>query len=218
MEFFRRAEGSPSKLGVLAGAFHPPTQAHLALARAALDNVDEVVFVLPRRFPHKRYEKVGLEDRLRLVLAATAGEPRFSVAVSEGGLFIEIARECKQAYGPGVDVWFLCGRDAAERIVNWDYGEPGAFARQLETYGLLVAPRGGPYEPPVEYRNRIHPLTVPGGYDEVSSTAVREAIRAGRPWEHLVPETIVPEVRRLYGAGEAGQRSRESGAGTARGG
>ncbi len=204
MEFFRRAEGRPRKLGVLAGAFHPPTKAHLALARAALAVVEEVVFVLPRRFPHKRYEGVGLEERLRLVLAATAGEPRFSVAVSEGGLFIEIARECKQAYGPEVEIWFLCGRDAAERIVNWDYGEPGAFARQLEVYGLLAAPRGGHYEPPPEYRDRIRPLPLEGGYDEVSSTAVREAIREGRPWEHLVPEPIVEDVRLLYGSRPAG--------------
>ncbi len=216
MEFFRRAAGRPSRLGVLAGAFHPPTRAHLALARAALGLVDEVVFVLPRRFPHKRYEGVGLEDRLRLVLAATDGEPRFSVAVSEGGLFIEIARECREAYGPEVEIWFLCGRDAAERIVNWDYGEPGAFARQLEIYGLVVAPRGGYYEPPPEYRDRIRPLPLEGGYDEVSSTAVREAIRSGRPWEHLVPEAIVAGVRRLYGMGGEQEGPTRSGAGASR--
>ncbi len=199
MEFLRRAPGRPSKLGVLAAAFHPPTRAHLALARAALLLVNEVVFVLPRVFPHKRYEEVALQDRVRMVLAATAGEPQFSVAVSEGGLFIEIAEECKTAYGPEVEIWFLCGRDAAERVVNWDYGEPGAFARQLKTYGLLVAPRRGRYEPPPEYRERIRPLPLDRDYDEVSSTAVREAIRTGRPWEHLVPATIVEEVRRLYG-------------------
>jgi nicotinate-nucleotide adenylyltransferase len=199
MEFARRAAGTPSKLGILAGAFHPPTRAHLALARAALSVVDEVLFVLPRAFPHKRYEGPGLAERLRLVEAATAGEPRFSVAVSEGGLFAEIARECRQAYGPDPELWFLCGRDAAERFVNWDYGQPDAVRHMLAEFGLLVADRGGRYEPPPDLAERIRRLPLPGDYSEISATEVRNRIRAGRPWEHLVPEPIVELVRTIYG-------------------
>ena len=88
MEFFRESGGRPAKLGILSGTFHPPTRAHLGLARAGLELVDEVLFVLPRRFPHKRYEGAGFSDRLRMLLAATAGEPRFSVAATGGCLFI----------------------------------------------------------------------------------------------------------------------------------
>jgi nicotinate-nucleotide adenylyltransferase len=198
MEFLRRAAGRPSKLGILPGAFHPPTCAHLALARAALAEVDEVLFVLPRAFPHKQYEAVGLAERTRLVAQATAGEPRFSVGISDGGLFIEIARECRDAYGPGTDLWFVCGRDAAERIVNWDYGRPGAIEEMLEEFGLLVADRDGRYDPPLHLAKRIRRLPLPGDYAEVSATEVRTRISTGRPWEHLVPESIVDLVRRLY--------------------
>jgi nicotinate (nicotinamide) nucleotide adenylyltransferase len=198
MEFIRRAAGTPSRLGVLPGSFHPPTRAHLALARAALGLVDEVVFVLPRAFPHKRYEGVGLAERLRLVETATAGEPRFSVAVSDGGLFLEIARECRAAYGPAVELWFVCGRDAAERILNWDYGRPGVVQEMLEEFGLLVADRHGRYTPPPELAGRIRHLPLPDDHSDVSATEVRNRIRAGRPWEHLVPEPIVELVRRFY--------------------
>jgi nicotinate-nucleotide adenylyltransferase len=198
MKFSRRATGNPSKMGILSAAFHPPTRAHLGLASAALRLVDEVVFVLPLRFPHKEYELVGLEDRLKMLLAATADQPQFSVAVTDGGLFIDIARECRQAYGPGIELWFLCGRDAAERIVNWDYGEPGVFRQQLEEYGLLVADRQGGYDPPAAMRDRIRRLPVEENFDDVSATKVRENVRTGQEWAHLVPSSITEQVKRLY--------------------
>ncbi len=201
MEFLRRAQGNPSQIGILSAAFDPPTRAHLALVRSGLKELDEVVLLLPRRFPHKEYGPVGLDDRAALLLRATEGMQRVSVAIAEGGLFIEIARECRATYRSATDLWFLCGRDAAERIVNWDYGEPGAFERQLEEYGLRVADRMGHYAPPSHLAPRILPLKLDGDYDEVSATAVRDAVRAVRavrPWRHLVPPSIHDEVQRLY--------------------
>ncbi|MCS7314636.1 MAG: hypothetical protein RMI94_06420 [Bryobacterales bacterium] len=199
MIFFRRAPGEPAALGVLAGTFNPPTRAHLALARAALGRVEEVLFVLPRRFPHKPYEGPSFEDRVRMLELALQELPRTSLAASEGGLFIEIARECRAAYPPATELFFVCGRDAAERIVHWDYGRPDAIREQLREYQLLVAPRRGVWRPPDELADRIHPLAMEEGYDEVSATEVRERIRSGRPWRHLVPESIAEMVEGLYG-------------------
>jgi nicotinate-nucleotide adenylyltransferase len=198
MEFFRRVAAKPRTLGVFAGTFNPPTRAHVAVARAALGRVDEVIFVLPRVFPHKPYEGASFDGRVRMLDAALACEPRFSIAATEGGLFIEIARECRDEYGPDVELFFLCGRDAAERAANWDYGSPGAFSEQLCEYHLLVAPRKGQYEPPPALEERIHALPVEGGYDDMSATQVRDHIRRGEPWEHLVPDPIVEIVRRVY--------------------
>lgn len=198
MEFFRRATGAPRRLGVFPGTFNPPTRAHVALARAALARVDEVVFVLPRAFPHKIYEGASFEDRVGMLEAAFAADPQFSIAASRGGLFIEIARECREAYGPAVELFFLCGRDAAERIVGWDYGEPCEIRRQLEEYRLLVAPRQGGYEPPADLQAGVCLLEIDGGYDDVSATLVRERIQSGGEWESLVPAQIVEIVRRLY--------------------
>ncbi len=198
MEFFRRAAGTPAKLGVLAGTFNPPTRAHLALARAALALVEEVVFVLPRAFPHKQYEGAGFEARIKMLELALEPEARCSIAATETGLFIDIARECRRAYGDGTEMYFLCGRDAAERAARWDYGHPGAFLEQLREYQLLVAPRGGAWELPPEMRDRIHPLAMEADYDEVSATRVRECIRRGQPWEHLVPAPAVELVWQAY--------------------
>ncbi len=197
--FFRRTPGHPRRLGVLPGAFNPPTCAHLALARAALDRVDEVLFTLPREFPHKRYEGAGFEQRLGMLAAALESEPQFSIGVSDGGLFLEIARECRAAYGPETELYFVCGRDAAERVVNWDYRREGALEEQLREYQLLVAPRRGLWRPPEHLRHRIHELALAPDYEEVSASEVRERIRCGEAWEHMVPLPIRQMVAEIYG-------------------
>lgn len=198
MEFLRRTAAHPRLLGVFPGAFNPPTRAHLALAKAALSHVDEVVFVLPRVFPHKSWEGAGFGDRVRMLEQCARAEPRFSIAASERGLFIEIARECRAEYEP-VKLWFLCGSDAAERIVNWDYGEAGAIEGQLREYGLLVAPRRSEWSPPPPLRDRVVSLEPAEPCEDISSSAVRNLIVRGEPWKHLVPEEIVELVEKLYG-------------------
>jgi nicotinate-nucleotide adenylyltransferase len=189
----------PARLGILPGAFNPPTRAHLALARAALEVVDEVLFILPRRLPHKEYSGVSFEDRLALVGLAIGSEPRFSAAASDGGLFIDIARECREAYGPVPKLSFLCGRDAAERIVAWDYGSSDTLKEMLEEFEMLVAARQGSYTPPPDFRDRIHPLEVGEDCDHIAATEVRHRIRSAEPWQHLVPEIITAPVGDLYG-------------------
>ncbi len=196
MEFFRRAIGRPAKLGILPGSFNPVTVAHLALAHAALQHVDEVVFVLPRVFPHKNYHGASFGDRVQLLLLAAAGTPAFSVAASDGGLFVEVARECREAYGEGVALSLLCGRDAAERIVGWDYGRPDAVAEMLQEFDLLVAGRNGSYAPPPEHAGAVRMIDV--GCDAVSATEVRDRIARGEAWEELVPAAIRERVRRIY--------------------
>src|SRR5580658_5803721 len=107
MEFIRRSGARsstalrpPKRVGILPGAFNPVTVAHLALARAALSQVAEVVFVLPQVFPHKPYHGAQFAARVEMLRAAIADEPAFSLAAADGGLFVEIAAECRKTYGP----------------------------------------------------------------------------------------------------------------------
>jgi len=198
VQFLYRAPGRPSHVGILPGAFNPVTVAHLALARAAAAHVDQVLLVLPRRFPHKEYEGAGFEARASLLLAVAAGSSTLSAACSDGGLFIEIARECRVAYGGKLRVSFICGRDAAERIVHWNYGVPGAIARMLGEFSLLVAARRGEYAPPPELAHAISRLELEREFDDVSASEVRRRIAAGEKWEHLVPDAVRDQVGRMY--------------------
>jgi nicotinic acid mononucleotide adenylyltransferase len=138
-----------------------------------------------------------MEQRIEMLAAAGLAVPHLIASTSQG-LFIDIAREFREHYGAQTQLAFICGRDAAERILHWDYGRAGVVEEMLREFELLVAPRGGHFSPPAEYRQRIHTLNIRGGHEEVSSTEVRERISRGDRWEHLVPEKIRERVREIY--------------------
>jgi nicotinate-nucleotide adenylyltransferase len=211
MQFFQRAAGRAGRLGVLPGTFNPPTVAHLALARAALRAVDEVLFVLPRALPHKEFSGASFADRAAMLTAAVAGEHRFSAAAADGGLFLEIADECRPQYPAGARLTFLCGRDAAERIMGWNYGREGVLSGMLADFNLLVAARGGEYLPPEEFRGAVDALPLEPRFEDVSATDIRRRIACGEPWEHLVPAPVRAQALRIYGAPAANRLTGRSG-------
>lgn len=191
---------SPRSIALFPGSFHPVTVAHLGIAQAALKWADNVWLVLPRSFPHKSYDSVTLQDRLDLINASLT-DPRMAAMITEGGLFIEMVQECRRRFPNIEKIYVVCGRDAAERIVNWDYDGMDPIEEQLEQYELLVAARVGEFKPPTHLAHRIHPLIVERDFDEVSATSLREAIRRGESWEHLTPAIIRDRVRALYSPG-----------------
>ena len=185
---------SRNRIGVLAGAFNPVTRAHLALVEAALKVVDEVICVVPRVYPHKELHGADLPTRVEML--HRAGN-LYRVMVCERGLFADIASELRLQY-PNAEMSFICGRDAAERVIHWNYGHPRAIERMLADFRLLVASRQGELNAPRHLRHRVEPLALPGHFDDVSSTEVRRRIAAGLAWEHMVPEPIIGMVRRVY--------------------
>ena len=199
LKLIHRGAADPSRVALFPGAWNPPTIAHLELTRAVLSRVDEVVWVLPRAFPHKSFEGAGFAERCRMMEQIARGQPGIAVAVSEGGLYLEIAAEARELYPPSTEIMLLCGRDAAERIADWDYGKPGVFDEMLEKHRLLVAARAGEYVPPARHLRRIECIPLVAGTEDVSSSEVRRRIRNGEAWEHLVPSSIVTCVRRSYG-------------------
>ena len=208
MKFFHPPPFNAAKLGVLPGTFNPVTNAHLALAEAALRVLDHVVLVLPLQFPHKTYSGASFDQRLEMLTRVAENHQRLSIATSDGGLYWDIARECRAALGASLDVVFVCGRDAAERIVTWDYDSPHAAAAMRKEFRLLVAARGGPYRPPEDWQSAIDALPLDPCFEEISATEVRRRVAAGEPWEHLAPAVIHPHIRRIYGVSHSLLQSR----------
>lgn len=197
VRFFRGAPLHSGRVGVFPGAFNPLTRAHLALAHAARDqhSLDQVVFLVPRVLPHKAFEGASFDERVTMLQGALADEPDFAIASTDGGLVVEIVRAFRAVCGEEVEFFVLCGRDAAERFVRWDYGELPSFSEQLREFQMLVASREGEYSVSSEYTARIHLLQMPAGYDEDSSSVIRELILAGGDWERLVPEGVARRIR-----------------------
>lgn len=200
MVFHRRIQpGRGSRrVALIPGSYNPPTHAHRALIETALEHAGNAVAVLPRAFPHKPYHGATLEDRLGM-LEQFSNAP-FSIAVSEGGLFVEMCEEYL-AHDPEAEVFVACGRDAAERILEWRYDDPSMPGRMFDRMRLLVAARQGEFAPPPEYANWIERISIDRAYDQVSSTEIRALIGGKRDWRHLVPEPIHGRVEAIYGRG-----------------
>lgn len=190
------------RLGVLGGAFNPITNAHLVLGAEARQvfHLTEVLFLLPRIPPHKPIFGASLEERLEMMILAVEDCPYCSVGWSSHGLFLDICRGLRQVYPPSTLLYFLTGRDAAERILTWEYEDPPtALAEMFSQFELIVADREGAFQVPqradiLRYQDKIHRLALPDPYREISSTQVRLSVAQGESIEGLVPPTVAAYI------------------------
>jgi nicotinate-nucleotide adenylyltransferase len=202
--------GVGGRLGVLGGAYNPITRAHLVLARTAVEEarLGEVLFVLSKMPPHKRIEGATIDQRLEMMRLAVAEMPFATVGLCTHGLFLDIAAALREGYEGNPEVFFIVGRDAAERILTWPYPEPAAALEEMFTaFQFLVFRRRGEFTlPPLHllrpYADRIHALRLSKDLDHVSSTAVRDQAASGKPLQGLVPSAVAAYIRRhrLYRA------------------
>ena len=201
------AQGA-GRLGVFGGAYNPITLAHLAVADTVVSTfgIQEVLFVLPQVPPHKTIFGATLEQRLEMMCLAVEDRPYAAVGLSTHGLFLDMYQGLLEMYPPHTEVFFLTGRDAAERILTWPYDDADVALRQMFTaFQLIVCDREGPFQLPddprlVPYRQRIHCCTLPPGFNHVSATEVRQRCHQGLPIDDLVPKAVARSIsdHRLY--------------------
>jgi nicotinate-nucleotide adenylyltransferase len=191
------------RLGVFSGAFNPITLAHVGLAESALAHyrLHEVLFLLPITQPHKRIEDAPIDARLAMLALTGQHHPAFTIASCTHGLFIDIARAVELAYPPATHLWFITGRDAAERILTWPYPDPRqALSDLFARAELLVADREGqfvlPEAPAVRaHAAQIHHLPLPSAYNHVSATEIRTRLAHGEDVSDLVPSAVLIYIR-----------------------
>ena len=208
LSFFRVAPAGVSivprgrRLGILSAAFNPITRAHVALAQSAYDHyqLHEVLFVLPMTQPHKSIHGAPVEARLRMMDLTVQGNPAFSIGVCTHGLFVDICRAVTAAYPPETRLWFISGRDAAERILTWPYPDPAkALGELFARAELLVADRQGAFvlpDIPVvrSHASHIHHLPMPAEYSRVSATEIRARLAKGAEVGGLVPLPVLDYI------------------------
>ena len=177
-------------VGLFGGAFDPPHNGHVALARGAVEHFRlERLVVLVVSDPGHRDVHTAADSRLRLARAAFPG---YEVELDSHARTVDMLRE-----GRFADPVFLIGADELAEFLSWK--EPDAV---LELARLGVAARPGclPEElEPVLARLRrpervelfeIEPVPV-------SSTGIRERIARGESIESLVPPAVAHVVEEL---------------------
>jgi nicotinic acid mononucleotide adenylyltransferase len=199
-------------IGILAGSFDPLTEAHLALAQVALESggVGAVYFALSRHTVNKEARQRPTDaDRALALKLWLRGRERHGLLLFNRGLYVDQALAARAAFPGARVIRFIVGFDKAEQIFDPRYyaDRDAALRTLFGAVELLVAPRAGagadelaalldrPENRP--FRDAVRALPFDAAYADASSTAVREALRAGRSVDRLVPQGALDFIREL---------------------
>jgi nicotinate-nucleotide adenylyltransferase len=188
----RRRESVPRvRIGVFGGSFDPIHHGHLIAVGTLADalELDEVRLVVARRQPLKREgHGAPAEDRAAMVELAVRGHPKLRVdrreLGREGPSYTVDSLRAFRAEWPDAELVLLLGTDAARELPSWREADAiralarvEVFGRDEDSAGVLAVPRV-----------------------EISSTAIRARVRAGRSIRYWVPDAVAEYIaaRRLY--------------------
>jgi nicotinate-nucleotide adenylyltransferase len=187
------------RLGVFGGAFDPPHVAHVALARAA---VDQLQLHELRVFPtgqawHKASTLSPAADRLAMARIAFADLPNTVVDERElqrpGPTYtIDTLRELEREH-PGAELFLVMGEDQATALTRWrDWQTICAMAAICMAARPAMAGHGDAAQLPAEARLRhLHLPAMPE-----SATEVRSRVAAHEGIDHLVPPGVARYIDR----------------------
>jgi nicotinate-nucleotide adenylyltransferase len=190
------------RIGVFGGTFDPPHVGHLLLASDAREalRLDTLIFVPAATQPFKVHTPsvASPQDRLEMVRLAVADDANYTVDDTEikrkGLSFTVDTLEHLSAKYPAAELFLLLGEDALAGVDQWrNVGR----VRELAT--LAVMRRSGPEGTPAA-AIAADVKTVSARCVDVSSTEIRERMRAGKSIKGFVPESVERfiEARGLY--------------------
>jgi nicotinate-nucleotide adenylyltransferase len=179
--------------GLLGGSFDPPHNGHVALARAALEQLElDRLLVLVVADPGHKQTATPAETRLELARLAFEFDPRVEVELDPHPRTVD-SLEARQL----PDAVFVVGADEFADFRAWKQPE-----RVLELARLAVAARPG--VPDVRVRDAHAGLSAPDRVSffelepiSVSSTMIRERLARGEPVDDVVPPKVLEAIRRL---------------------
>lgn len=194
------------RLGILGGTFDPIHYAHLFIAEEARVrlSLDRVIFVPNGTPPHKH--PVALSSaahRLAMTKLGIGGNPGFAcspIEVDRRGpsYTVDTLLELKRDE-PEADLLFIAGYDSLAEVPTWRrYREILDLARFVavtragfDTVAALDALAR-------DLREKVDVIAAPPL--DISSTLIRDRVRAGLPIRYLTPDPVVEYIgsHRLY--------------------
>ena len=180
-------------IGLLGGVFDPPHNGHLALARAAIEELGlERLLVLVVQNPGHKAVATPADVRLLLARLAFAPLPQAEVELDRHERTVDSLEKRRPR-----DAYFVLGADELAGFWGWKRPE-----RVLELVRLAVAIRPGVERADVEAA--IARLPDPGRVvffempeTPISSSGVRSRVARGESIADLVPDAVAREIARL---------------------
>jgi len=183
------------QVGILGGTFNPIHLGHLILAERAQEefNLDEILFI-PTGISHFKDPATVLDSKTRITMTGEAIEnnSRFALSTIEtdrpGNSYTYETLEELKAQNPDTTYYLIVGADSLFQMEHWKKPEVImknaiilAAARKGQTTDELIARID---ELNKKYKADIRLLTCP--YIEISSTEIRERIKAGKSVRYMV--------------------------------
>jgi nicotinate-nucleotide adenylyltransferase len=181
------------KIGLYFGSFNPIHIGHLIIANHILNEstIEKVWFIVSPLNPFKDTQSLMNEyDRLHLVNKAIEEDPRLKASDIEFSLpkpsyTVHTLAYLKEKY-PDNSFSIIMGSDGFQNIGKWKNAEI-----IIENYPIVIYKRPG-FEVDNKLNAKITVMNAP--LLEISSTHIRELIRAGKSIKYLVPASIEEEI------------------------
>lgn len=187
------------RLGVFGGTFDPPHVGHLLVASDAADalRLDRLLFVPAAIQPLKgRSASAPPSDRLAMVRLLAGDDVRFGadpIEIERDGLSYTVDTLAAVAERePDAERFFLVGTDVLATLPRWR--EPERVQRLAR---LVVLERAASATEPVDSAAgalAADVIFLPTRRVDVSSTEIRERVRAGRPIRGFVPDAVAAYI------------------------
>ncbi len=204
------AAHEPRRIGVFGGAFDPPHNAHIALARAALEQFQlDALYVIPTgQAWHKARALSAPEHRLAMTRLAFENMPHVIVDDRElqrtGPTFTIDTLQALQDENPRSQLYLFIGADQFASFKQWRQ-----WQEILELAIICIADRAqstlaqAQFDAYAAHNHRFFTLQLP--LMPVSATQVRQLMASGAAAAYdvarLVPEPVARYIslHRLYG-------------------
>jgi len=188
-----------TRIGVFGGTFDPVHVGHLAVASAAVHELqlDQVLFVVA----HRPWQKVGTrqiaDSALRLAMVAAATKDRddlvaSAIEIDRGGSSYSIDTvEQLRTEHPDADLVLVVGSDVVGDLHTWHRHEE---LRDLVTLGVVDRPGDVGAKPPPGWT--LEHIDAP--LVDLSSSLLRARLAAGQPVDYLVPRAALQVLQEWH--------------------
>ncbi|MDP4093641.1 MAG: nicotinate-nucleotide adenylyltransferase [Bacillota bacterium] len=188
------------RIGISGGTFDPIHYGHLIISEEIRVNfkLDKVIFIPTGKPPHKSQSEVTeSEHRFNMVNIAIHTNPSFEVSriemEREGYIYtIDTMSRLKAELGESSELFFITGADIVWDLPKWKKPE-----QLFDLCEMIVAYRPGYLKE--DFFSEIEKLKIKYGAKinvaetsiiGISSTEIRNRVRAGNSIKYLVPEDV----------------------------
>jgi nicotinate-nucleotide adenylyltransferase len=194
------------RIGIMGGSFNPIHNGHLAITRKAKKefDLDQIIFVPTGKPPHKALEELAPKNaRYQMVLKAISRYPSYRVSRVEldrrGYTFaIDTLQRLTAEIGEKHQLYYIVGMDSINEILEWK--------KPLELFNycdFIVATRPKTRIRTLKRMLKFPPLSsrkqqifVIEVKMDLSSSQIRERIKAGKSVKRFLPKAVLEYIER----------------------